>query len=331
MDVINIIVPVYNTEKYLERCLDSIFNQTYKNVFVYLVNDGSTDQSLSILELYSKKYNNSLLINKSNGGLSSARNIALSSIKKISETYLMFVDSDDYIELDYCERMVRSMNRNGADVVCSNLIGFDDNGSSHLMYDDVTDYNCGNIESLKKLFSGELLSQAQGKLFRGELFANVFFNENIRFMEDQELMFKIFYKTRKISYIDFPGYHYFYSQNSLIRSKFNNKKVLDALFAYYNAIVFDYDEKNKNEILPYARDCFASAYLMLLPRFNSKNATKEELRALKEYKLYVRNNKVVKKANFKKDKDVKKRKLFIVSPFLYVICYRIFIYKKDVK
>ena len=92
--LVSIIVPVYNTEKYLKKCLDSLVNQTYKDFEIIVVNDGSTDKSSNIISKYQKKYKNIILIDKENEGLSMARN---RGVQKSSGKYIIFVDSDDYV------------------------------------------------------------------------------------------------------------------------------------------------------------------------------------------------------------------------------------------
>ena len=105
-DLISIIVPVYNVEKYLEQCLESLLNQTYKNIEIIVVNDGSTDQSLDILKKYSFKDNRIKLYSQKNQGISAARNTAL---EHINGKYVMFVDSDDWIEINTCEIALHEM------------------------------------------------------------------------------------------------------------------------------------------------------------------------------------------------------------------------------
>lgn len=332
VSLVYIIVPVYNMEKYVSRCLDSIFAQTYKKIHVIVVNDGSTDKSYEILLHYKNIYNNINVINKDNGGLSSARNAALAQIKDYDNNFIMFVDADDYLKEDYVEKMMGNVIENKNNIICSNFTGFNDNSMVHLMYVDKKNYIYKKEEALKDLFRGKLLSQAQTKLFSACLWRNTFFNESVRFMEDQEIMFKMFYKTDVIYYEDYPGYYYYYSDNSLVRSAFSNRKVLDSLYAYYQAIIFDYSGlEDKEEIIKYAKDCFASNYLMMLPRFYKNMASKEELSKFNFYKQYVKRNKIIKYASTYNEKDKKKRMLYLVSPLLYIFLYRKFIQNKDKK
>ena len=104
MDKISIIVPVYNAQKYLKKCIDSIINQTYKNIEILLINDGSKDKSLKICKEYEKKDSRIIVIDKQNKGVSNTRNVG---IKKSTGDYIVFIDSDDCFELDAIETMYK--------------------------------------------------------------------------------------------------------------------------------------------------------------------------------------------------------------------------------
>ena len=114
MKKISVIVPVYNVEKYLETCLNSIINQSYKNLEIIVVNDGSTDSSLEICKKYQKLDNRIILIDQKNKGLSGARNVG---ILKATGEYIHFIDSDDYIALNYYEKMLEALADTDADIV----------------------------------------------------------------------------------------------------------------------------------------------------------------------------------------------------------------------
>ena len=111
---LSVIVPVYNTEKYLERCIDSIVNQTFKNVEILLINDGSTDNSIEICRRYEKNDERIKLINKQNSGVSETRNIG---IENATGEFITFVDSDDEIALNMYEQMIGAANEKDADIV----------------------------------------------------------------------------------------------------------------------------------------------------------------------------------------------------------------------
>ena len=123
---ISVIVPVYNVEKYLDKCLNSLVNQTLKDIEIIVINDGSPDNSQTIIECYSKKYSNVKSYVKRNGGISDARNYGL---KYASGEYIAFVDSDDYVDLSMMEKLYNKAIENSYDIVECNLHMVDDNGN----------------------------------------------------------------------------------------------------------------------------------------------------------------------------------------------------------
>lgn len=116
---ISVIVPVYNVEKYLKRCLDSLINQTLKDIEIICVNDGSTDNSLSILDEYAKKDNRIIILNQKNAGLSAARNSGMEIAKG---EYIGFVDSDDWVDLDFYEKLYYAAKNNDCDIAVADFI-----------------------------------------------------------------------------------------------------------------------------------------------------------------------------------------------------------------
>ena len=122
---ISIIIPVYNSEKFVSRCLDHLLNQTYQNFEIICINDGSKDNSLSILKEYSKKDNRIIVLNQENKGIARTRNIG---IKKASGDYIMFVDNDDYMESDYLETYAKNAIDGDYDIVIGGYRRIDCNG-----------------------------------------------------------------------------------------------------------------------------------------------------------------------------------------------------------
>ena len=114
MPKISVIIPVYNVEKYLSQCLDSILNQTFKDFECICVNDGSTDKSLAILQEYVNKDDRIKIINQENKGLSGARNSAL---KIVNGKYITFIDSDDFVTIDYLEKLINIAEKEDSDIV----------------------------------------------------------------------------------------------------------------------------------------------------------------------------------------------------------------------
>ena len=123
--MISIIIPIYNVEKYLEKCLDSILNQTYKNLEIILIDDGSTDNSPNICNSYCEKDKRIKIIHKNNEGVSSARN---KGIELSKGKYIVFIDSDDYVSNEHIEVLYDCIISNNVDLVISNLIDISEDG-----------------------------------------------------------------------------------------------------------------------------------------------------------------------------------------------------------
>lgn len=160
--MVSIIVPVYNAEKYLVDCIESLVNQTYKNIEIILVNDGSTDNSLSICEEYAQKYDFISLINKANSGVSEARN---SGILAAKSELIMFVDSDDYVSTRLCETLIEHYN--DEDLLFCQYVKFKENEGKKEFIDEYA-----NIDELENL---HLISDLNKNLFE-KLYDRLFFN-----------------------------------------------------------------------------------------------------------------------------------------------------------
>lgn len=211
---VSIIVPFYNTEEYLERCLDSIVSQTFKDYEVILIDDGSTDNSYIIAEKYRRKYKKFKLYKQENRGVASARNKGLLMAKG---EYIAFVDSDDFIDKQYLRQMVCAALRTGADIVCCNFYWVYHNKISIRNY---INYKIGlfsNIEALNMIISDTFMqSYLWNKLWKKDLFVN--FNEKFpdMFFEDIATSFKIVYYANKIYIMKDALYYYTQRSNSIL-------------------------------------------------------------------------------------------------------------------
>ena len=213
MKKISIIIPVYNVEKYLERCLDSVLNQSYKNLEIILINDGSTDNSLDICLKYAKKDNRIKLINQNNSGISEVRNKGLEAAKG---EYIAFVDSDDVIDKDMFKTLYNNLLKYDSDISSCNYKIF----HNKINFDKEEYYNkiFSKEESLKDIISnGVLTNFLWNKLFKKELFNNIKFPKNMIY-EDMYVMPKIIEKTTKIVYTNQILYGYFQRENSYVNS-----------------------------------------------------------------------------------------------------------------
>jgi len=222
--LITIIVPVYNVADYLERCIYSIINQTYKNLEIILVDDGSTDDSGLMCDDFASKDKRIKVIHKENGGLSDARNVA---IDIATGDYITFVDSDDYIELDMVEFLYESIINNDADISTCLYQNFYD-GEDVLEYSDNTEFVCSCDEALEKLlYQNDCTTSAWGKLYKTYLFDGIRYPKG-KICEDLDTTYLLFAKTSKVVINTVKKYYYLQRSSSIINSKFNPKR-MDAL------------------------------------------------------------------------------------------------------
>ncbi|MDM5221857.1 glycosyltransferase [Peribacillus sp. NJ11] len=226
---VSIIVPIYNVEKYLVRCLDSLVNQTFNEIEIILVNDGSTDNSIDIIEEFQKKYEFIEVINKINGGLSSARN---AGIEKARGEFLLFIDSDDYIELNMVEMLYSAASTSNSEIaICKFSYVYSNNNDKEInTNEDYNKYKFVNNNQLIKLFLLNIVSgHAWNKLVKRELFIkhNIEFPYG-KYYEDAPTMMKLFSVVNKCTLINDSLYNYLQREDSIIKST-DIKKVKDHL------------------------------------------------------------------------------------------------------
>jgi len=227
MKKISVVVPVYNVEKYLDRCVESILRQSYKNMEVILVNDGSTDSSGEKCEYYSNLDKRVNVIHKSNGGLSSARNAGLAVC---TGDYISFIDSDDWIEQDMYADMMKHVDEFQSDIVICRKYRVDESDNktieSYMKYPGDTVMN--KVQGLAYLmsFRGFDMSVCD-KLFAKEVIGEIRFPEG-KTCEDSFTTYLYFARADKISYINKPYYNYFYRLSSITRKSSINKTVIEA-------------------------------------------------------------------------------------------------------
>ena len=229
----SIIIPVYNTEKYLEKCLDSIINQSYQNMEIIVVNDGSTDNSKDILSFYHNKYPKLINVyNLTNKGVSAARNYGIS---KASGDYFIFIDSDDYLEPD----LLSNVNKNIVDNVDIIRFNFNRvNNTKTISYKVNTFDLLNGKEAFNSLISDGEIAIIWSYAFRKEFWLEHDFKfiEGI-YHEDFALIPLIIRSASKVSSIAYVGYNYVIRENSIMTTK-DNKKIIkkanDMLIAFDN-------------------------------------------------------------------------------------------------
>ena len=219
---ISIIVPVYKVEQYLKRCVDSLINQTYKNVEIILVDDGSPDKCPQICDNYAKKDSRVKVIHKKNGGLSDARNVGLdNAIGK----YISFVDSDDWVEVDFIENLYKNAKKENADI---SIIGYtlvwDDGRKKRFSRDNryyVFDRETAVRELLLQRKFGCMVCQ---KMYKKKIFDTVRFPIG-KLYEDVAISLPTFLQAKKVVVSSKSGYNYFQRNDSIVNSKFNKRKL----------------------------------------------------------------------------------------------------------
>lgn len=221
-NLVSIIVPVFNTEKYLRRCVESLLNQDYKNIEILLIDDGSSDKSGEICEEYSKNFSFVKTFHKTNGGASSARNIGLSQIKG---EFFCFVDSDDFVEKDYISCMVLAIKE--TDIVFTQI----EKNSLNGVFDKDFILN-------KFIYHNDGIYhfRASAALFKSEKFKNFRFDNNVFVGEDFDFSIRATLKSQKITLLNKVKYHYCSSDTSVMRSAFNKKKFESQIYAIDNFI-----------------------------------------------------------------------------------------------
>ena len=262
-ELISIIVPIYNVEKYLEKCIESLLNQTYKNIEILLIDDGATDRCPQICDKYMEKDKRIKVIHKDNGGLSDARNVG---IEIANGKYIGFVDSDDYVEKDMYEFLYKNIKENNADIaICGRYINnadgrqiIDANPNLFIIMD--TKEALINLNSYK----GFDMS-ACDKIYKKELF------ENIRFpfgkkCEDYYTMYKVFDKANKIIYNSNPKYHYFQRENSISRNSYISNAYIEASLSQ-----LEFFKKNHPDIEYTARTSYVFANIAQFNKYVNYN------------------------------------------------------------
>lgn len=292
MAKVSIIVPVYNVEKYIEKCLNSLVNQTLEDIEIILVNDGSTDKSQTIIEQYQKKYPDVIkAYSTKNGGAAKARNYAL---EHVTGEYIGFVDSDDYISEEMYEKLYNQAKKENADIVCCNYyrvkmekkfnkMNF---GNKNILKEDV--FNKSIYES-KLLF--DEVPYLWNKIFKTEMIkSNHFaFDNELRIYEDLLFTYKAFAKANKISRVEEALYFYIVAREGaltqiLTEKRFDIFKMYERLTAYYKEIG-KYEEMK--EALLYA---FIKHIYVMLEKKTSWKEKKIKRRYLKESFQYLNNN-----------------------------------------
>lgn len=236
MSKVSVIIPVYNVEAYLPKCIESVQNQTEKDIEIILVDDGSTDSCGAICDRYAKEDERISVLHQENGGLSAARN---AGIRVASADYLLFIDSDDYVDSDLVERAFSAALENGADIVAYGYQKVTENGDVSFVYDLPADLPSVAF-SLAEVPSALLMApSACNKLFRKSLFENLGFPPRVWY-EDLRTVPKLYPQVSKIVCLHgFYPYKYLARQNSIMtsgnieRTKTDRIAAVDSVLSFY--------------------------------------------------------------------------------------------------
>ena len=216
MPTVSFIVPVYNVETYLPKCIESILDQTFNDIEIILIDDGSTDNSGNICDKYQIQDSRIQVIHQNNQGISHTRNIGIEQAKG---KYISFIDSDDFVSNNYTEILLKAINRDTEIDIsfCEYYIVKDDLSVVHTM--NSSDMIYDNETGIYLLCQDkEIKNYVWGKLFKKELFASIRFPEDRNMCEDMAILYKVFYLARKIYHIQTPAYYYQVRTDSSINS-----------------------------------------------------------------------------------------------------------------
>ena len=259
---ISVIVPIYNVEKYLCKCVDSIINQTYKNLEIILVDDGSPDNCGEICDEYALKDDRIKVIHKENGGLSDARNAGMAIA---TGDYLGFVDSDDWIEYNMYERLIENLIKFGADISVGGVADVLETDGGYKQFKTTYDgkirnYILSKEDAMKKYFLGSW--SAWDKIYKKDVFNDIRFPKG-EINEDEAIVLQLLDRCNRICYTNEVFYNYITrpNSNSITASGFSLKK-LD--WYYHCRANLEFIKNNYPELVGYAEKRYNSSLIFSL-------------------------------------------------------------------
>lgn len=314
MAKVSVIVPVYNVEKYIRKCLDSLVNQTLEDIEIIIVNDGSEDTSIDIVKEYVEKYKNIKVYEKENGGLSDARNYGL---QFATGKYIAFLDSDDYVDVNLYKRMYEKAKTEDSDMVECNF---------YWTYDKKTRKDIGQKYKGQKEMFEKARVVAWNKLYKKEVLdkAKVQFPKGLRY-EDVEFFYKLIPYIESVSFVKEPLIYYVQRKQSIVNTQNEKTKdiftVLENVIAYYKEHNL-YEEYKEVIEYTYARLLLCSSFKRMC-KIKDKDIRKKLLN-----ETWINLNE--KFPNWKENKilntnlDNKKRYMLSVNRFTYRIYSRLY-------
>ena len=262
-DLISVIIPVYNVEKYLIRCVDSVVNQTYKNLEIILVNDGSTDSSGILCDKLAKNDARIKVIHKENGGLSDARNIGQQESKGV---YIIFVDSDDYVHVDMINSLYEQITNENADVSICGVMNVYLNSQNPQCADTELYFTCEKKEFLKEYLIGERIpGSICNKLLKRSVANKLKFPVG-KIYEDAFYHYDLISVAEKFVVNTKPYYYYYHRGGSITTKPFKNKDLvyIDIYKKYYELILENYEDLKEEGFFRFAYSYFFILDKMLI-------------------------------------------------------------------
>ena len=277
---VSVIVPIYNNEKYLKECLDSICNQTLTDIEIICVNDGSEDNSLKIIEEYKQKDNRIILINQDNLGVSAARN---NGIKIATGEYIGFVDSDDYIDNDFYEKLYNAAKHNDSDMAAAGIIRFKGVRKKYMLKFK-EELFLTNINKIMQICRIPRQCYPVNKIYKRNLLLenNLFFKEGV-YYEDVRFTIRVIYFLKNIVTVPDTYYNYRKNYNSTVKT-ISDKKNQDMLDAKRDILSF---AKEHNIEFKHSPD----SYITKMTKYNFLGLTLMkvvEYETMKKYYLFSR-------------------------------------------
>lgn len=306
---ISVIVPVYNMEIRLKKCIDSLVNQTLKDIELIIVNDGSKDNSLKIIKEYQKTHNNIKIIDKKNGGIGAARN---DGIKIATGEYIAFVDSDDYIELDMFEKMYKTIKKEKACIVVCNYKTFNEMDNNIIYNNIVAETNITTFDKNPEMLN-KIHYMPWNKLYKKELFDKTKYPINVKY-EDLNTIIKVFAKAKKI--VPVNDYLYNYLLNPTGETLTVNKKILDILIILEDIVVFFNNKKSKVFHNQLQLLCVNKVIHYIILSYNLENKNDSIQFVKMALKFLNKNFKGWRINNLKNIKNIKNKILFIIRSSL---------------
>lgn len=282
--LISVIVPIYNVEKYLARCVDSIVNQTYKNLEIILVDDGSPDRCPQMCDDYAEKDSRIKVVHKKNGGLSDARNAGMAVA---TGEYISFIDSDDYVSDDFFECLLDAMNKENSDIAECSVVKFYEDNHFDEFNDDLLEKTYDTQDAMSALIAENPFHQhVWNKLYKTELVKDIPYAVG-KLNEDEFWTYQVFGRANKVSKLNKTMYYYFQRNSSIMGVGYNIRR-LDALEGKVNRQ--KYIENNFPELSTQAKiDLYGScmfAYQSVL-KFMSGADKEKALELIRKYrKMY---------------------------------------------